>query len=49
MADKGRVQEYLGPYSAEMPIEEEKDSCIHVFQCTACGYMENKEINYVKM
>lgn len=48
MEDKGRVEEFLGPYSADMPIEN-KGYCTHVYKCENCGNVKNinfKEINY---
>lgn len=47
MEDKGRVQEYYGPYSADAPIEDNGSSCTHVFLCNKCNLMERNNIKKV--
>lgn len=48
MEEKGRVAEYLGPYSADMPIEN-SHHCEHVFYCGKCGTMKNISVNNIFM
>ncbi|HCW03370.1 MAG TPA: hypothetical protein DGK91_01835 [Clostridium sp.] len=48
LTDSGRLVDYLGPYSADMPIEN-NSYCLHIYKCSNCGNMENynyKMINY---
>ena len=47
MEDKGRSQEYYGPYSADAPIEDNGNSCTHIFVCNDCNYMEENKIKKV--
>ena len=44
LVNKGRVDDYLDPYSADMPIEDGETYCMHIFQCTGCNNKENKKI-----
>lgn len=46
LEDKGRVEEYYGPYSADMPIENEK-YCTHIYKCRLCSKIENYNIKMV--
>jgi hypothetical protein len=42
MVDGGRVQEILqDDYTANMPINDAADYCVHVFKCENCGSKEN--------
>ena len=48
LEDNGRVEDYLDPYSADMPIENVA-YCKHVYICRNCGNTENfnyKMVNY---
>lgn len=47
MEDKGRVEDYLDDYSADMPIEDEGIFCMHVYACNNCGFMKNFKIRKV--
>lgn len=44
MVDKGRVEDYLDNYSADMPIEDCEDYCLHLYRCDECGILERKKI-----
>ncbi|GAA0747737.1 hypothetical protein [Clostridium oceanicum] len=44
LVDKGRIQEYIDDYSADMPIDDYKDYCLHIFVCNKCG---NKKKEYI--
>lgn len=46
LSDKGRIEEYLGPYSADMPIEN-AEYCNHIYKCSVCGRMENHSIEMI--
>jgi hypothetical protein len=48
MNDRGRVEDYLDDYSADMPIEDEGAFCKHVYACSNCGNMKNINIRKVK-
>lgn len=45
--DKGREQEYLDDYSADDPIDDYADYCIHIFKCEKCGSFEKKYIKKI--
>lgn len=47
MVDKGRQQEYFDDYSADDPINDLEDSCVHVYKCENCGAFEKKYIKKV--
>jgi hypothetical protein len=47
MKNKGRVEDYLDDYSADMPIEDEGIFCIHVYACENCDNMKNYKIKKV--
>lgn len=49
MVDKGRKQEYLDDYSADDPINDRGDYCMHIFKCTKCDCMENTLVRKVIM
>ena len=50
MADGGRIDDYLGPYSPYRPIDDLKmtngypdlltHTCVHSLHCDGCGYTE---------
>ncbi len=40
MVDEGRVQEYMGPYGAEMPIKDSEEYCLHLYCCEKCNFMK---------
>lgn len=44
MEERGRVADFLGPYSADMPIESSL-SCEHVFYCSRCSEIKNVTIS----
>ncbi|WP_242851993.1 hypothetical protein [Clostridium tetani] len=45
MEDKGRADEYMDPYSNQMPISDSKDYCIHIFECNDCKKFYRKHIS----
>lgn len=47
MISKGRVQDYLDDYSADMPVKDEDIYCDHVYMCVNCGRMRNYNIKKV--
>ncbi|ERI90729.1 hypothetical protein HMPREF1982_03767 [Clostridiales bacterium oral taxon 876 str. F0540] len=48
MTDLGRAQEvYQDDYTANMPINDAYDYCIHVFKCSTCGYNEKFQIKKI--
>lgn len=47
--NKGRVEDYLDDYSADMPIEDKGDYCKHIYMCVNCGAMKNINIRKVNM
>ncbi|MGY0372510.1 hypothetical protein [Clostridium sp. JNZ J1-5] len=49
MVDKGRKQEFFGNYSAEDPIDDYGNYCIHIFKCSKCDFMEDVKIRKVIM
>lgn len=44
MVDKGRVNEFVDPYGAEMPVSDSEEYCFHIFKCENCGNMERKDV-----
>ncbi|MFD3156197.1 hypothetical protein ACFIJ5_04965 [Haloimpatiens sp. FM7330] len=49
MNDKGRMQEYMDDYSADMPIKDEKKYCIHIYKCDNCDYIKRVYIEKVNI
>jgi len=50
MTDCGRAQEiYQDDYSANMPINDNIDYCVHVFKCRYCGNLSNVKISKINM
>jgi len=49
MIDKGRKQEYYDDYSADDPIDDLGNFCIHLFKCSKCDFMEDIKIIKVNM
>lgn len=50
MIDEGRAQEtMLDDYTANMPINDNCNYCIHVFKCINCGRSERIEIVKIKV
>lgn len=47
MVDKGREQEYLDDYSADDPIKDYDDYCVHIFKCENCGFMEKRLVKKI--
>lgn len=48
MFDKGRSQEALSDdYTANMPINDAEDYCVHYFECQRCMKGENIKINKI--
>lgn len=48
MNDLGRAQEvYQDDYTANMPIVDAYDYCIHVFYCEFCGHKEKYAIGKI--
>lgn len=46
--DNGRAQEiYQDDYTANMPINDGVNYCIHVFKCENCGQLENVKVDKV--
>lgn len=42
LTDKGRAQEvFQDDYTANMPINDAANYCVHVFECEHCGNKEN--------
>ncbi|WP_052447336.1 hypothetical protein [Clostridium polynesiense] len=48
MWEKGRNEEYLDDYTANMAIRSQS-GCNHIFYCSRCGKMESICINNVIM
>jgi hypothetical protein len=46
LSDVGRIEDYLGPYSADMPIENSL-YCKHIYKCSNCGEIENYNIKMI--
>ncbi|WP_139904381.1 hypothetical protein [Clostridium thermarum] len=46
LSDVGRIEDYLDPYSADMPIENSQ-YCRHIYKCNNCGKIENYNIKMV--
>lgn len=46
LSNKGRVEDYLGPYSADMPIEDHY-YCEHYYKCSLCGRLEKHDIKMI--
>lgn len=44
MVEKGRKQEYYDDYSADHPIDDAGNYCVHLFRCTKCHNMEQIKI-----
>lgn len=45
MTDYGRAQEiYQDDYTANMPINDNTDYCIHVFKCESCGSVQSAKV-----
>ncbi|MBE6044644.1 MAG: hypothetical protein E7216_10510 [Clostridium thermopalmarium] len=49
MVDKGRKQEYFNDYSADDPIYDIGDYCLHLFKCSKCDFMEDTLVRKVIM
>lgn len=47
MVEKGRKQEYYDDYSADDPIKDYDEYCMHLFKCTKCEYMEDVKIRKI--
>ncbi|MCM8710895.1 hypothetical protein M2651_07635 [Clostridium sp. SYSU_GA19001] len=48
MTDYGRGQEvFQDDYTANMPINDAYDYCIHIFKCESCGNYENIKVNKI--
>jgi hypothetical protein len=48
MMDLGRAQEvYQDDYTANMPINDAYNYCVHVFSCSGCGYREKFPVNKI--
>lgn len=47
MVDKGRIQDYLDSYSAEMPIEDNGLFCIHIFFCSRCNDIRKMKVKKI--
>jgi predicted RNA-binding Zn-ribbon protein involved in translation (DUF1610 family) len=45
MENKGRVQEVLlDDYTANMPINDSSDYCVHIFECNNCRQKKTMQI-----
>ncbi|WP_097026033.1 hypothetical protein [Clostridium peptidivorans] len=42
--DNGRVQDYFGDYSENMPIQDTENYCFHVFRCECCNELVRKSV-----
>lgn len=49
MEDKGRVEDYLDNYSADMPIEGSNDYCTHIYECLYCNYFKRVKLDKVNL
>ncbi|MBU5485515.1 hypothetical protein KQI86_14430 [Clostridium sp. MSJ-11] len=49
MVDKGRVEEYIDPYGPQLPIMDNEDGCLHLYECSICNKLERKRIDKVNM
>jgi hypothetical protein len=49
MEDKGREQEYYDDYSADDPIDDKGNACVHIFKCNKCEKFERKSIEKVQV
>lgn len=49
MVDMGRKQEYFDDYSADDPIEDVGEYCIHFFECDNCKFTEEIRIRKIIM
>lgn len=47
MENRGRVEDYLDDYSADMPIEDKGIFCKHVYECQNCHKLENFKIRKI--
>lgn len=48
MKDYGRAQEvYMDDYTANMPIHDGVNYCMHVFKCESCGNQEIIQVNKI--
>lgn len=48
MVDSGRAQELLqDDYTANMPITDANNYCVHVFKCDECGNIKNIQVNKI--
>jgi hypothetical protein len=47
MENKGRVEDYLDDYSADMPIEDGENYCKHVYLCSNCNAIKNYSIKMI--
>lgn len=44
MVDKGRVNEFIDSYGAEMPVSDSEEYCFHIFKCENCGSIQRKDV-----
>ncbi len=49
MENKGREQEYFDDYSADDPIDDNGNCCVHIFKCNKCGGFERKNIEKIHL
>jgi hypothetical protein len=48
MVDSGRAQELLqDDYTANMPINDASNYCVHVFKCDRCENVKNIQVNKI--
>jgi hypothetical protein len=48
MTDSGRAQELLqDDYTANMPINDASNYCVHVFKCDACKNSQNIRVSKI--
>ena len=49
MVDSGRVTAYLGPYSAYLEQQSNKEKCVHLLACQKCGWDTRISVNTVPL
>ena len=47
MNDKGIIQEFYDDYTANMEIDDKDQFCVHIYQCSNCGFYERIKVNKI--